>query len=201
MKIKELLFILLLGTTITNCSGCGSSDHDDKEDYSESLMVDNELEDYGPQENVINNSQNEIRLTGTIETCNKCMGYGMVQNGLYGQPEICKFCWVSTNMRIQQGWMGFDGRYGQVDAVFNRLPANFFDNLNWNADEDESSDNDGQHQRQTELEIEQHEKNIEVIESQLEYIEGSVNRAYLEQQLIEERYEISRLQNILNNMN
>ena len=73
-----------------------------------------------------------IRLTGNIVTCNKCGGYGIVQDGLYGQPEICKFCWLSTNMRMQQGWMGFDGRYGQVDAVFNTLPANYFDELDWN---------------------------------------------------------------------
>ena len=74
-----------------------------------------------------------IRLTGEIVQCNKCMGYGMVQNGMYGQPEICKFCWISTYMRMQQGWTGFDGRYGQVDAVFNTLPADYFDGLDWNA--------------------------------------------------------------------
>jgi len=52
-----------------------------------------------------------IRLTGRIETCNKCMGYGSIQDGLYGQPQIYKFCWVSSNMRVQQGWTGFDGRF------------------------------------------------------------------------------------------
>ena len=70
-----------------------------------------------------------IRLTGSMETCNKCMGYGMVQNGMSGQPQICKFCWMSTNMLMQQGWTGFDGRYGTVDAAFNRLPADYFDYL------------------------------------------------------------------------
>lgn len=37
-----------------------------------------------------------IRLTGEIVLCNKCKGYGMVQDGLYGQPQICNFCWIST---------------------------------------------------------------------------------------------------------
>ena len=79
-----------------------------------------------------NSDEIGIRLTGIIETCNKCMGYGMVQDGMYGQPEICKFCWVSTYMRMQQGWTGFNGCYGQVDAVFNTLPADYFDELDWN---------------------------------------------------------------------
>ena len=29
-----------------------------------------------------------IRLTGEIVQCNKCMGYGMVQDGMYGEQEI-----------------------------------------------------------------------------------------------------------------
>ena len=74
----------------------------------------------------------QIQLTGVLETCNKCMGYGSVQDGLYGTPQICKFCWVSTWMLIQQGWTGFNGRYGVVDAAFNKLPPNYFDKLEMN---------------------------------------------------------------------
>lgn len=61
------------------------------------------------------------------------MGYGMVHDGMYGQLEIYKFCWMSTYMRMQQGWTDFDGRYGQIDAVFNTLPSDYFDSLDWNA--------------------------------------------------------------------
>ena len=134
-----------------------------------------------------------IQLTGDIVQCNKCMGYGMVQDGMYGQPEVCKFCWISTYMRIQQGWIGFDGRYGQVDAVFNTLPANYFDGLDWN-------DSGGNNTEQIELEIAMHEENIAQLEHQLEYIEGSINRTQIQQQIIEEQYEIRRLKAILNSM-
>ena len=140
-----------------------------------------------------------IRLTGRIETCNKCMGYGSVQDGLYGQPQICKFCWVSTNMRVQQGWTGFDGRFGQVDAVFNTLPADYFDGLDWNANSEYDNNGGGNSTEQIESEIARHEENIAQLEHQLEYIEGSINRTQIQQQIIEEQYEIRRLKAMLNN--
>lgn len=140
-----------------------------------------------------------IRLTGYIETCNKCMGYGSVQDGLYGQPQICKFCWISTYMRIQQGWTGFNGRYGQVDAVFNTLPSDYFDGLDWN-DGGNDINTSGTSSGQIELEIARHEENIVQLEHQLEYIEGSITRTQIEQQIIEEQYEIRRLKAILNDM-
>lgn len=139
-----------------------------------------------------------IHLTGEIVQCNKCMGYGSVQDGQYGQPQICKFCWVSTNMRIQQGWTGFNGRFGEVDAVFNSLPADYFDELDMSGASGMQNDGGGQSSDQIEAEIAWHENNIAQLEHQLEYIEGSVNRTYLEQQLIEERYEVKRLKNLLN---
>lgn len=46
---------------------------------------------------------------------------------------------------------------------------------------------------QLERELERHEKNLESLNQQLEIIHSSVLRAYLEQQVIEERYEIERL--------
>lgn len=141
-----------------------------------------------------------IRLTGEIVQCNKCMGYGMVQDGMYGQPEICKFCWISTYMRMQQGWTGFDGRYGQVDAVFNTLPADYFDGLDWNAYSEYDNNGGGNSTEQIESEIARHEENIAQLEHQLEYIEGSINRTQIQQQIIEERYEIKRLKAILNGM-
>lgn len=141
-----------------------------------------------------------IRLTGRIETCNKCMGYGSVQDGLYSQPQICKFCWVSTNMRVQQGWTGFDGRFGQVDAVFNTLPADFFDELDWNDGGSYDDNNTGGNSiEQIETEIARHERNLAQLEHQLEYIEGSINRTQIEQQIINERYEIKRLKAMINN--
>ena len=141
-----------------------------------------------------------IRLTGEIVQCNKCMGYGMVQDGMYGQPEICKFCWVSTYMRMQQGWTEFDGRYGQVDAVFNTLPADYFDGLDWNGDGGYDDNDGGTSTGQIESEIARHEENIAQLEHQLEYIEGSINRTQIQQQIIEEQYEIKRLKAMLNGM-
>lgn len=141
-----------------------------------------------------------IRLTGEIVQCNKCMGYGMVQNGMSGQPEICKFCWISTYMRMQQGWTGFDGRYGQVDAVFNTLPADYFDGLDWNEDGRYDANDGGTSTSQIESEIARHEENIAQLEHQLEYIEGSINRTQIQQQIIEEQYEIRRLKAMLNGM-
>ena len=142
----------------------------------------------------------KIRLTGEIVQCNKCMGYGMVQDGMYGQPEICKFCWISTYMRMQQGWTGFDGRYGQVDAVFNTLPADYFDGLDWNGGGGYDDNDGGTSTGQIESEIARHEENIAQLEHQLEYIEGSINRTQIQQQIIEEQYEIRRLKAMLNGM-
>lgn len=103
-------------------------------------------------------------------------------------------------MRIQQGWMGFDGRYGQVDAVFNTLPVDYFDGLDWNGGGD-YDDNAGEASAdQIESEIARHEENIAQLERQLEYIEGSINRSQIQQQIIEEQYEIRRLKAMLNRL-
>lgn len=168
-------------------------------EYDEDEIETDEIEDYSPELSGDEApSSEEIRLTGEIVQCNKCMGYGMVQDGLYGQPEICKFCWISTNMRMQQGWTGFDGRYGLVDAVFNTLPADYFDELDWN--DGGEYDNDRSGSEQIEVEIEMHEENIARLKGMLEYIEGSITRTQIEQQIIEEQYEVKRLNRILNNM-
>lgn len=146
-----------------------------------------------------NNQQQKLpQLTGRIVTCNKCGGYGYVQNVISGQTEVCKFCWISTWMRIQQGWTGFDGRYGQVDAVFNTLPSNYFDELKWNAGEGTINNDSGQDRYQIEIEISKHEENVLRLERMLEYMDGSINRTQVEQQIIDEQYEIKRLRQLLN---
>ena len=141
----------------------------------------------------------KIRLTGILETCNKCMGYGMVQNGLYGMPQVCKFCWISTWMLIQQGWTGFNGRYGVVDAVFNKLPANYFDKLDMSG-QDETHGNGEMDRDQIENEIERCEQNVAEMEHQLEYVEGSVYKTYLQQQITAERIKIRQLKEILDKL-
>ena len=163
------LLVCLALVPLSSCSGCESPSYDADEDSE----IEDDRQNVG---DVISNeeSQEEIQLTGRIETCNKCMGYGAVQDGLYGIPQICKFCWVSTWMRMQQGWTGFDGRYGMVDAAFNQLPSDYFDYLEMDAGG--SYENNGNQREQIEAEIEQHERNIESMEEQLEYIEGSINR-------------------------
>ena len=141
----------------------------------------------------------KIQLTGVLETCNKCMGYGMVQNGLYGTPQVCKFCWISTWMLIQQGWTGFNGRYGVVDAVFNKFPANYFDKLDMSG-QDETHGNGEMDRDQIENEIERCEQNVAEMEHQLEYVEGSVYKAYLQQQITAERIKIRQLKEILDKL-
>lgn len=201
--MKTISYVFLLGSVfLISCGNTSRSNSEyepgndysiteiDEEDGRGGYDEDSDAEEEGTLD--IGN----IRLTGRIETCNKCMGYGSVQDGLYGQPQICKFCWISTNMRVQQGWTGFDGRYGQVDAVFNTLPADYFDGLDWNTD----NNGGGTSADQIESEIARHEENIVQLEHQLEYIEGSISRTQIEQQIIEERYEIKRLKALLNGM-
>ena len=198
MKWHGGINLVLIALSLASCGNSSRSNSDygptrdeytSEVNYDSSDVYDDSTPDIG-----------SIRLTSEIVQCNKCMGYGLVQDGLYGQPQICKFCWFSTNMRIQQGWMGFDGRYGQVDAVFNTLPADYFDGLDWNGGGD-YDDNAGETSAdQIESEIARHEENIAQLERQLEYIEGSINRSQIQQQIIEEQYEIGRLKAMLNRL-
>lgn len=207
MKYINCLLFVFVGAFLFSsceCKGPGHSSYTEGR-TDETLSEITDLDQYGYDDddsNAYDNSGSDIskiHLTGEIVTCNKCMGYGLVQDGLYGQPEICKFCWVSSYMRMQQGWTGFDGRFGMVDAVFNTLPADYFDELDWNAGR-EYEDNNGGNSRQIEDEIARHEENIARLEHQLEYIEGTIARTQIEQQIIEEQYEIKRLRAILYNM-
>ena len=204
MRVKDFLcLICILQFLACGNSPKGNSEYVSVADYP-ITEVDEEdgkggYDDYTDGSDDSASALGTIRLTGRIEMCNKCMGYGSVQDGLYGQPQICKFCWVSTYMRMQQGWTGFDGRYGQVDAVFNTLPADYFDGLDWDVGGSDTNA-DGTSSDQIESEIARHEENIAQLEHQLEYIEGAINRTQIQQQIIEEQYEIRRLKAILNNM-
>lgn len=206
-----LYYVILVGLLLFT-SSCGNSSRNSSEyvpagdnpvvtGLDEDNIDDGKggYDDYSGTSNDESPDIGSIRLTGRIETCNKCMGYGSVQDGLYGQPQICKFCWISTNMRVQQGWTGFDGRFGQVDAVFNTLPADYFDELDWNGGVSYDDNNTGGNStEQIESEIARHERNLAQLEHQLEYIEGTVNRTQIQQQIINERYEIKRLKAMLN---
>lgn len=206
MRVKDFVCLILILLLLA----CGNSPKGNSEYVSvadNSITEVDEEDGKGGYDDYTDGSDDSapalgnIRLTGRIETCNKCMGYGSVQDGLYGQPQICKFCWLSTNMRVQQGWTGFDGRFGQVDAVFNTLPADYFDELDWNGGGSYDDNNAGGNStEQIESEIARHEQNIAQLEHQLEYIEGSINRTQIQQQIINERYEIKRLKAMLNNM-
>lgn len=205
MKSKAFIS-LLVGVLFASCgnSSRSNSEYASSNDYP-TIEVDEEdgrggYGEYLDAEEDDTPDIGNIRLTGEIVQCNKCMGYGIVQDGMYGQPEICKFCWISTYMRMQQGWTGFDGGYGQVDAVFNTLPADYFDGLDWNAYSEYDNNGGGNSTERIESEIARHEENIAQLEHQLEYIEGSINRTQIQQQIIEERYEIKRLKAILNGM-
>lgn len=162
--------------------------------------------EYAPTEDYVDSYEDStpntgvIRLTGKIVQCNKCMGYGMVQKDLYSQPEVCKFCEMSTFMRMQQGWRSFNGRFGQVDAVFNTLPANYFDTMGGDLNGGYYDNGGRSNSDQIESEIEMHEENIARMEGMLEYIDGTILRTQLQQQIIEERHEIKRLKRQLEGM-
>lgn len=141
-----------------------------------------------------------IKLTGVIEICNKCKGSGQIIYGLSSKPTICPFCWTSTQARIANGWKGFNGRFGQVDAAFNRLPSNYFQQPGNAAGTVINSRDNGYTREQLLSEIQYRQESIARIEQTLQIIEGTVNKSYLEQQLIEERYELQRLQRLLNNI-
>lgn len=190
---KKSCFLVVLGFFLLYFCGYFLKEISEEDVPYNNDLQPSEIGEHGKIANAWN-----INLTGEIVQCNKCMGYGKEQEGLYAQPEICRFCWISTQMRIEQGWSGFNGRYGQVDAVFNTLPADFFDELDWNADigfDEAGGTSSSEH---IEAEIAMHEKNIAQIEHQLEYINGAINRTILEQRLIEEQYAIKRLRNMLN---
>lgn len=202
MKIRASFF-LIGGLLLLSC-GNSSKKFNNNDNVENALLKVNEddQDDSGGYDDDNSDTPDigSICLTGRIEACNKCMGYGIVQDGLNGQPQICKFCWVSTNMRIQKGWTGFNGRYGQVDAVFNTLPSDFFDELDWNTIDMEEQANEGEMTpEQIEESIEKHEENIAKMEEMLEYIEGTITRTQLQQQIIVEQYEIKRLKRMLNN--
>ena len=205
MNTKTFI-VIVGGILLLSCdnSSRSNSEYALSNDYSTTEVGEEDgrggYEDYSGTADGGSSDIGNIRLTGEIVPCNKCMGYGMVQNGMYGQPEICKFCWISTYMLMQQGWTGFDGRYGQVDAVFNTLPADFFNELDWNAGGGYEDNAGGTSTDQIESEIARHEENIARLEYQLGYIEGTVNRTIIQQQIIEEQYEIRRLKAMLNNL-
>lgn len=202
MKSKAFI-CLFIGVLFASCgnSSRSKSEYASSNDYP-TIEVDDEdgrggYDEYTDTDGEGTPDIGNIRLSGEIVQCNKCMGYGMVQDGMYGQPEICKFCWISTYMRMQQGWTGFDGRYGQVDAVFNTLPSDYFDGLDWNESGGYDDNGGGNGNEQIESEIARHEENIAQLEQQLEYIEGSINRTQIQQQIIEEQYEIRRLKEMI----
>ena len=202
-----ILMFISLGLLESSCGNSSNGNQHHCQQAPDGPVEDDDCDEAEVEDNETENGPNasdddgpemvNIQLTGEIEQCYKCMGYGVVQDGLSGQPQICKFCWMSTYMRMQQGWTDFDGRYGQVDAVFNTLPADFFDGLEWTAEE--VSDG-GQDQGQIADEIARHEANITRLKSALESIEGTITRTQMEQQIIEEQYEIRRLQEMFNSM-
>ena len=200
MKVNLQLVILFLMASIL--FGCNTN----KKNRIVYVPI-NDDDNYGYYENNVEEQMQEsttddllqIQLTGVLETCNKCMGYGSVQDGLYGTPQICKFCWVSTWMFIQQGWTGFNGRYGVVDAAFNKLPANYFDKLDMNG-HNEMSNNGEIDRNQIEEEIGRCERNVSEMERQLEYVDGTVYRSYLQQQITAEKIKIRQLKEALDRL-
>lgn len=190
MSEKERRVFLLM--SIALCCSCGNNSSstynggsEETVSYDESLLEEDGKG--GPEEvfeedthKIGDNENYNFQLTGIIEECRHCHGYGMVQDGLNSPAYYCKFC----------------GGQRMVDAAINQLPDDFFDRFEeYHGDETYSGSMD---KWQIMQELNQRYENLRQMLLQLEYIEGDVNRNYLEQQIIEEKYEIKRLQRLLN---
>ena len=151
--------------------------------YDNDGMGDLEEEFIDDEEKLVETSDDETEFqpTDIMEACRHCMGYGMVQDGLYGVAQYCKFC----------------GGQRVVDAAVNQLPDDFFERKEAQGGGSAISDY-GADNEQIAAEIERLEEDIAQMEHQLEYIEGSIQSDYLRQQIIIERNEVRRLKRMLN---
>mgnify|MGYP007069853151 CR=1 FL=1 len=179
---------VVMALLLAACSGTPSSssqyhddvvvdipDDDGMGGLEEESVDDDEEESAEPSDN-----EADFQLTGIIETCQHCMGYGIVQDGLSGVAKYCKFC----------------GGQRVVDAAVNQLPDDFFERI---SEQGGSTASDyGMDKEQIAAEIERLEEDIAQMEHQLEYIEGGMQSNYLRQQIIIERNEVKRLQRMLN---
>ena len=142
----------------------------------EEAFADADEEEYVEQ----SDDDTEFQMTGVMETCRHCMGYGIVQDGLYGVAQYCKFC----------------GGQRVVDAAVNQLPDDFFEQAN--GQDVVAAQDYGTDKERIAAEIERLEEDIAQMEHQLEYIEGDIQSNYLRQQIIIAKSEVRRLQQMLN---
>lgn len=133
-------------------------------------------------------STSAFQLTGRLETCNKCQGSGMLQDDLYSQPKQCPFCIASLIARMDVG--DIDPRSGIVDAAFNALPSNYFDGFDYYFGDDAGD-------CYVENDVERLEEEIANLQNMLDYIDSSIYRTQIQQEIIEKRAEIRRLRSRL----
>ncbi len=187
-SVKQGCLIFLLACFLQGCGNSSSSSYSNETDessFAEMLYDDgrggpeevfaDENED--ETEYAVEDDESDFQMTGIMETCRHCNGYGIVQDGLYGVAHYCMFC---GGLRV-------------VDAAINTLPDDIFEQVT-----SSSTYKDGIDREQIVREIEWLEEDISQMEHQLEYIESDMQRSYLQQQIISARYEVKRLHRILN---
>lgn len=182
---KTIFCVSALTLILLPFTSCNHQTKDTGGETGDSVII-------GEQKKIVTPEQ--IRLTGNIEICNKCGGTGMIQisSGPYGEVENCKFCLYSTLMRINQGWQGFDGRFGQVDAVFNTLPDNYFDLINLdNTTVNQYSASDIQRQ------IDMYQSQIQWMKEFVNTTSSGVYQDYYSQEIINLEYKIRELESQL----
>lgn len=196
---KTGVFIAVMAILLVACGGSGSTTSipqydenlvvgnsddngiveipdDDGMGGSEEAFADDDVEVYTAP----SGDETKFQPTGIMETCRHCMGYGIVQDGLYGVAQYCKFC----------------GGQRVVDAAVNQLPDDFFEQAagqGGGSAQDYVTDKE-----RIAAEIERLEEDIAQMEHQLEYIEGDIQSNYLRQQIIIAKSEVRRLQQMLN---
>ena len=200
MKIKALVY--LLGGLLF--ASCGNSSRSDSEyvpvtDYS--TIEDSEEDGSGGYEEYLDapiewssSNSKEIR-SGTFT--NICSGnYFTFTNVAYeylDENNETQNDTFSGNMRIMH--LDYPQSCGKTTFPAHSVLVN---DPGWNVTPEGGENSGGASRSQIEAEIARHEENIAQLEGMLEYIDGSVNRTQIQQQIIDEKYEIRRLKNMLN---
>lgn len=173
---KTFLIATIWGMTIMVAS-CGYSSSSDYECSSDYVWYSTE-----PEDNEYSNHQKTDYVR-----CPLCNGTGVfyMVPGNYSSGQICGAC----------------NGTGQCDETTATQIKQMYDDINAMASGGYTNgggyyDSETQNSSQIETEIVMHEANIAQMEGSLEYLDG-ISRMQMEQQIINEQYEIRRLKNLL----
>lgn len=195
------LFLLLICALLLSCdirhdnTASSFSSDTDYSDHSD------RNEDDGSETNEDDMYAESSQVSSDETSCPFCGGSGVYLFSPDGYSQLSKKCDVcegtgsidaATAKEINDYFALIDGMY---DGSGGKLSGGNNGNSNINEEIGESVT-----QESIKTEIARHEQNIAMLESQLDYLEGGINRTQTEQLIIEEKYEIERLTRILNSL-